>query len=680
MANHSNRPYFADMKMQGILWVFLLCLTIDAIQAQHSVDGEFNERIATGEVGLSVAIDQTSPVIGCGQPVTLTATITGATEISWKRNGEFINGATTNMFIANQPGTYQVVAISLLCQVESPPVEVILESPLNATVIAPNGLMACTGNEVQLQAGGGNAQWQWYRDNVALVDGTNELYFASEPGSYTVVGNEGSVCESVSAPIEVIIHPLPAAQLVWVENPTICPGDSATILLSGTGSEEVIWYYDETIVPGANNALVASLAGEYHALITNPNTGCSAWSNSLYLEVLPAQSIEIMASSATVFCEGESATLALNDVSGTISWYLGNAIIEGAADAAVIVYSSGVYSSRIIDANGCSFFSNQLSIETLSLPDAMLTFEEPFPVLCGEEDTLNVSAASGNTYTWYSQDGLLEGDEINTLAITTPGIYWVEVLGANGCYATSQALEIAAFAAPTLLLEPSGSVNVCEDQTQLFEAFIDAPAQLQWYINGVLLEGETNSFLESTVAGSYHVSIIDDNGCEAFSEIATLGVIAVSNPVITDGGVTAEGQLLITNQASGHQWYLNGEMIPGATASNYLAVEDGIYSVIVIEDVCESEVSDGFEVVLGDVLSSRINELTVYPNPVANRLNIAFGDLKGVTYSIYNSSGQIVFSGLAANNRMVLDVQSWSVGMYSLVVDSGERFVFLVTR
>ena len=663
----------------NLLWC-LLCAFALAAQAQQAGVSENTDRVAaTGEAGLSAVIDQTSPVVGCGQPVMLTATITGAAEISWKRNGQFINGATTNTFIANQTGVYSVVAISLLCQVESPPVEVILESPLNAVIIAPNGLTACAGDEVQLQASGGNAQWQWYRDNVALVDGTNELYLASEPGSYTVVGNEGSFCESASLPIEVIIHPLPAAQLVWVENPTICPGDSATILLSGTGSEEVIWYYDETIVPGATNALVASLAGEYHALITNPNTGCNAWSNSLYLEVLPAQSIEIIASSPTVFCEGESATLALNEVSGTISWYLGNAIIEGAADAAVMVYSSGVYSSRITDANGCSFSSNELNIETLSLPDAIVTFEEPFPVLCGEEDTLNVSAASGNTYAWYSQDGLLEGEEINTLAITTPGIYWVEVLGANGCYATSQTLEIAAFAAPNLLLEPSGSVNVCEGQTQLFEAFIDAPAQLQWYTDGVLLEGETNSFLESAVAGSYQVSIIDDNGCEAFSEMATLGVIAVSNPVITDGGVTAEGQLLITNQASGHQWYLNGEMIPGATASNYLAVEDGIYSVIVIEDVCESEVSDGFEVVLGGVNEDELN-LVLFPNPCNERIIVRHQELQGKLVSIYDVSGRLVWATRADKSSFQVDTGSFREGLYQIHMGSIYKAFFMVVR
>ena len=47
------------------------------VQAQFvGAENELVRVSAAGEAGLSVAIDQASPVIGCGQPVTLTATIT----------------------------------------------------------------------------------------------------------------------------------------------------------------------------------------------------------------------------------------------------------------------------------------------------------------------------------------------------------------------------------------------------------------------------------------------------------------------------------------------------------------------------------------------------------------------------------------------------------------------------
>ena len=132
-------------------------LVIDTFQEESTTD-----RIESSEAALTAVIDQPSPVVGCGQPVTLTATITGALEISWKRNGEFITGATTNTFVANQSGIYTVVVVSLLCQLESAPVEVILESPLSAEILSPEGTSACQGDSVLLQATGGNAEWQWW--------------------------------------------------------------------------------------------------------------------------------------------------------------------------------------------------------------------------------------------------------------------------------------------------------------------------------------------------------------------------------------------------------------------------------------------------------------------------------------------------------------------------------------
>ena len=114
--------YFAGMKLRLKLFFCLFCATIGVTKAQHVVLNEQDVRVANGEASLTAVIDQPGPVVGCGQPVTLTATITGALEISWKRNGEFITGATTNTFVANQSGIYTVVVVSLLCQLESAPV------------------------------------------------------------------------------------------------------------------------------------------------------------------------------------------------------------------------------------------------------------------------------------------------------------------------------------------------------------------------------------------------------------------------------------------------------------------------------------------------------------------------------------------------------------------------------
>jgi hypothetical protein len=233
---------------------------------------------------------------------------------------------------------------------------------------------------------------------------------------------------------------------------------------------------------------------------------------------------------------------------------------------------------------------------------------------------------------------------------------------------------------PSVMLEPSGNINVCTGQVQLLEAISPDDVQYAWYYNGDLLEEEMNLALEAMQAGEYSVVITDANGCSVVSSTTSIAMLTVNTPVILDGGITSEGQLLLTDEASGHQWYLNGDFIAGATGSSYLATEDGIYTVISIEDVCESTVSEGFEVVLGAVDSEMPQNLFVFPNPSSERVEVVFGASQPMHLSIYNAAGQFVYSKRAANAREIIDVHQWGAGIYTLVTDRGDRIQFTVIR
>jgi hypothetical protein len=146
-----------------------------------------------------------------------------------------------------------------------------------------------------------------------------------------------------------------------------------------------------------------------------------------------------------------------------------------------------------------------------------------------------------------------------------------------------------------------------------------------------------------------------------------------------DGGVTSDGQLLLTDEASGHQWYLNGEEISGATGNSYVATENGIYTCIAIEDICESTLSAGFEVVLGGVLERSI-ALKLYPNPAQDFIVFERTLLTGSTFSVYDVAGREVLRGITTNARTTVDVSNLGVGLYRLVFAEGEQMSFSVVR
>jgi hypothetical protein len=110
-----------------------------------------------------------------------------------------------------------------------------------------------------------------------------------------------------------------------------------------------------------------------------------------------------------------------------------------------------------------------------------------------------------------------------------------------------------------------------------------------------------------------------------------------------------------------------------------VATENGIYTCIAIEDICESTLSAGFEVVLGGVLEGSM-ALKLYPNPAQDFIVFECTLLTGSTFSVYDVAGREVLGGLTSNARTTVDVGNLAVGMYRIVFAEGEQMSFSVVR
>ena len=631
------------------------------------------------ESEVTVTIDQQSPVIGCGAAVTLTATVVGVAEVSWLRNGEFIDGATTSTFVANQSGTYSVIALALNCQAQSSPVDVIIESLLNVSILLPSGNEACAGEQVHLQATGGNAQWQWYRDGIALSGANESLYLADSSGTYTVVGNASSPCASSSPAVEVVIYALPPVAIFWESDPIICLGESATMVATVAAQDEIEWYYNGLPAPGNVGNFNATLAGQYSAVVTSTLTGCNNESNTLTLEVLPEQSVAIAAIGDTAFCNGQSVVLELLTGSGSVQWQANGLDVEGATSSVLQVNDASSYAALVTDANGCVSSSNVLNMEVFPLPNTALSIEgNGAAVLCGEGDVLIAQAETGDSYVWYASGEEVVGEVAFAFEIDQPGEYAVQLTNEYGCVAISEPLYVDQFSLPVLALAPSGLVTLCEGQTQYMEAICSTAIQYEWYADGVLLNEEFNGYLEASEGGEYTVRVFDENGCDVVSTPAILQEVVIETPFISDGGITEEGQLLLAPVASGNQWYFNGEAIAGATQSTYTASVSGVYTVIAIEDVCESALSEGFSVTITDVMEQD-NRVSLYPNPCIDYFVLQGLPANGLSYAVYDMSGRVVLTGNATGTSHRVDTHQLGVGMYRLVWSGGGQRSFSVS-
>lgn len=102
---------------------------------------------------------------------------------------------------------------------------------------------------------------------------------------------------------------------------------------------------------------------------------------------------------------------------------------------------------------------------------------------------------------------------------------------------------------------------------------------IQWYRNMVPIAGGTESCIEATVPGDYHVVVVDTLGCPSAPSL----VVTVQCPAGEAPAVTVEGQQLCTAAEGSLQWYVDNEQLPGGDAACVIAEIPGLYHVVVTD-------------------------------------------------------------------------------------------------
>ncbi|MCY7409540.1 MAG: T9SS type A sorting domain-containing protein, partial [Chitinophagales bacterium] len=97
------------------------------------------------------------------------------------------------------------------------------------------------------------------------------------------------------------------------------------------------------------------------------------------------------------------------------------------------------------------------------------------------------------------------------------------------------------------------------------------------------------------------------------------------------------------SSAIAYQWYLNQQIISGATNQKYVAAQWGEYSVAIKDENDCTSFSQNFEVNVIDI--SVATRFQIFPNPVGDILNVSFSspDYSILDLKILNPLGQLLF-------------------------------------
>jgi len=196
---------------------------------------------------------------------------------------------------------------------------------------------------------------------------------------------------------------------------------------------------------------------------------------------------------------------------------------------------------------------------------------------------------------------------------------------------------------------PKGATTFCQGNSVRLETIQGEGYTYQWYRNGTALTGENAYFTEASATGSYTVAIsLGPTNVTSDPVDVTVNAspaVQIQTPTSTD--IPTGGSVLLTAIAGPglqYQWYLNGNLIPGATASTYDAQSSGVYALEVFNETCYG-LSDTLVLSGGTAGLPDADEpaLTIFQNPMAHSVLIKGKQLKQAEMlSVYDMNGREV--------------------------------------
>ncbi|HYC39374.1 MAG TPA: T9SS type A sorting domain-containing protein [Chitinophagaceae bacterium] len=635
--------------------------------------------------GPSIVTHPTSQTVCAGTPVTFSVSATGATSYQWQvsTNGgsswSDIAGATgTSYTIASPNGAmssnqYRAVARGQ-CNNTPSNAAVLIVNTAPSISSQPQNATICAGSNHTFSVGAGGTgityQWQLSTNGGGTwndIPGATASTYTVTSATTAMSGNQyrvnlGGTCPppaSSTAATLTVVSPATVSQ--HPANSTICePATTSTsFTATGTGSG-VIYQWQESTNGGAS------------------------WNNVV---------------NGGVYSGATTSTLTLSNIPPSMNGYQYRALVSNATCTAPAA-------------------SNAATL-TVNLQPAVTSDPNSATICAGSNNTFTVGATgSGLTYQWQvSTDGGANYSNITgansasyTVTGTTPAFnnnrYRVVVSGSCTPSVTSSPATLTVHtpisissqpAAPSVCATGSTSISVTASgtgPTYQWQVSTDGGSNWTAVTNGSVYSGATTPTLSignvTTAMNGYvyRVVITGTAPCGAVTSNST-ALNVTPQPVISASGPTSllpgRSTTLSVNVTPAPNltfaWYLNGNLISGATGNSVVATvtELGNYRVIVTNTSpggtsCTSE--------LFNVKDSVSTRFFIFPSPNSGRYTVSYYNTGGTTktrsVTVYDSKGSQVYNGrfsvTGPYTLLNIDMRDAQSGVYYVVLrDAGGK-------
>ncbi|MEZ4722237.1 MAG: HYR domain-containing protein [Flavobacteriales bacterium] len=363
--------------------------------------------------------------------------------------------------------------------------------------------------------------------------GTSATETGLGAGTYSVTITDQNNCTD-SASV-TLTQPTALVASASVSSLLDCNGDTdGQVTASASGGSSPFTYSWNT---GGTSATETGLgAGTYSVTITDQNNCTDSGSVTLTQPTALVASASVDSNASCAGGDG-GGTASASGGTGSYTYTWSN----GATTASITGINAGTYSVTITDANGCTD-SASVTINGVNGPSASVSVDSNATCNGYSNGGVTVSAVGGTgsyTYSW--------SNSATTASITgiVAGTYTVTVTDAGGCtdVASNTVTEPAVLVA-SMSVDSNISCNGSSDGGATASATGGTMSYTYSWSNGA-----TTASVTGIAAGTYSVTITDQNGCTdsasvTISEPATLSASAsldnnISCVGVSDGGATA---------------------------------------------------------------------------------------------------------------------------------------------
>jgi gliding motility-associated-like protein len=516
--------------------------------------------------------------------------------------------------------------------------------PLTINIQSSN--VSCFGandGSITLITSGATAPYNYsWNPNVSTTNSASSL----SPALYNITVTDLNGCSLV--PSVTISEPNQPLTLTPVQTDLSCFQSNDGIASVSVTGGSFPYSYAWTPNISSGNSASGLAAGGYTVTVTD-NNGCT---NTETFTLTQPTLLTATESHTDVLCNGDST----GDINITVNGgnpgagytYQWNPNVSSTNSVSSI--GAGTYNVTVIDANGCTLLQTAVVTEPTALNLNAITTD----ALCfGEASGLILSTASGGvqsyTYTATINNVDFISSQTGQFSALVAGNYTVIVVDMNNCI-TSTSAQINEPSALTATLTATDAVCYNAADGQLNVTPIGGTAGYVFDLSN----GDNNNtgIFGGLIAGSYSVTITDNNGCTItdsalISEPDSVIVSVNPNPAQVDLGSTV--QLTSTTNQSGTLTYT---WLPAFGLSCYdcaAPVFDGVYTQqysIIVTNAAGCTGSYNFDVIVNPDYSVFIPNAFTPNGDGANDTWQIFGNLsaiKQLTLQVFNRIGEKVY-------------------------------------